>query len=77
MKKEQKEPFVLACYVTSLRLAKDVCFAMAIPPEAHDVSVTEVEGHGWHIDVTCHSPYVPDQVRRILGKDKSAKVNWL
>ena len=72
-----RQPFVLSCYVTNLQLAKDVCFAMAIPPEAHDVSVTEVKGYGWHIDVTCYSSYVPDQVRRILGKDKTAKVNWL
>ena len=73
----EKDPLILACYVTNLQLAKDVCFAMAIPPGAHDVSVTEIEGYGWHIDVVCENVYVPDQVCRILGKNKSAKVNWV
>ena len=67
----------LKAYTPHEKLAKDVCFAMAMAYGAHDVCVTYCQGFGWCVECACSVDGCADQVRAILGNSKAAKVNWL
>lgn len=69
----------LEAYVTSRKLAKDLCFAMALAYPCRDVCVTQVRGMGWHVDCTTTTPSesARDTVMAIFGRNREGSVNWL
>ena len=71
------DPKPIECYVTNEKLAKEVCWAMCRAPSCHDVMVTKVDGFGYHIDCQVDFEGAVNQVRSILGRKKSDRVDWL
>ena len=64
-------------YSSSKELSKDVCWAMAIAPSCRNVSVSEFEGFGWHVECECDDKEVAmGQIHSML-KDRYFNVNWL
>lgn len=69
--------YFIECYVTSEKLAREVCWAMCRAPSCHDVMVTKLDGYGYHLDCQADFEGAVNQVRSILGRKKSDRVDWL
>lgn len=64
-------------YCTAKELAKDLCFAIARAPLTADVAVTELRGYGWLVECQCDDKRKAlGRIEVLLGKGKTAKVNW-
>ena len=66
----------LEAFCRDKKLAKEVCWAMAVAPSCADVMVTKAFGFGWHISCVA-GDLGRRQVELFLGESRMAKVDWV